>query len=392
MTEKLMFSLLGSKIFGSPVEQACIDKLSEAGELSRLFELSAHHDMAHIIGAALSDIEIMGEITKEDKASLSKFENEFMKAVFRQSGIAFELQEICKALEEAKIPHIPLKGAVIRALYPEPWMRTSCDVDVFVHKEDLDAAEEKLIRKLNYKLLKRGTHDVIFSCESGVNVELHFTLVEEGKANSANEVLKDVWDSAILTEGTEYRYEMSYPMFYFYHIAHMAKHFEYGGTGIRPILDLWLLDNKCEYDPEERVALLKKGGLLTFAEYMRELSLIWFSDKELTHTFELLEEFILSGGAYGTFENRAAVQQKKKGGKLKYILYRIWLPYKVLKDMYPILKKHKWLYPFYQMRRWLGLLFSGKFFRACREFKANNQLPRGRAIVAEELLEKMELV
>ncbi|MDO5139153.1 MAG: nucleotidyltransferase family protein, partial [Oscillospiraceae bacterium] len=33
---------------------------------------------------------------------------------------------ICSALDNGNIDYVPLKGSVIKDLYPEPWMRTSC--------------------------------------------------------------------------------------------------------------------------------------------------------------------------------------------------------------------------------------------------------------------------
>ena len=39
---------------------------------------------------------------------------------------------ICSALNRESIAYIPLKGSVIKDLYPESWMRTSCDIDILV--------------------------------------------------------------------------------------------------------------------------------------------------------------------------------------------------------------------------------------------------------------------
>ena len=47
-------------------------------------------------------------------------------------------KELKEALEKAEIPFLPLKGSVIRKYYPEPWMRTSCDIDLLIHKEEAD--------------------------------------------------------------------------------------------------------------------------------------------------------------------------------------------------------------------------------------------------------------
>ena len=58
-------------------------------------------------------------------------------------------------------------------------------------------------------------------------------------------------------------------MFYFYHVAHMAKHFEIGGCGVRPFLDSYLLLYYAQYRTESCCQLLRKGGLLTFAKAVK---------------------------------------------------------------------------------------------------------------------------
>ena len=41
-------------------------------------------------------------------------------------------------LNSAQIPFVPLKGSVIKNLYPDKWMRSSCDTDILVHENDLE--------------------------------------------------------------------------------------------------------------------------------------------------------------------------------------------------------------------------------------------------------------
>jgi hypothetical protein len=148
-------------------------------------------------------------------------------------------------------------------------------------------------------------------------------------------------------------------MFYFYHIAHMAKHFEIGGCGIRPFIDIWILDNIEDKDQSKQDALLKQGGLLRFAEVARHLSKVWLGNAEHTELTKQMEQYILRGGVYGNSENRILVQQQKKGGKTRYVISKIFIPYDVIKFHYPILQKHRWLTPFMQVRRWGKLIFCG---------------------------------
>ena len=62
------------------------------------------------------------------------------------------------------------------------------------------------------------------------------------------------------------------------------------------------------------------------------------------------------------------------------ILYKAYLtlPYDIIKFHYPVLQKHRWFTPFYEVRRWFKLLFGGGAKRSISTLKKNG------AISAEE--------
>lgn len=161
-------------------------------------------------------------------------------------------------------------------------------------------------------------------------------------------------------------------MFYFYHIARMAKHFENGGCGIRPFIDLLILDNLREVDHKKRDNLLEQGNLLKFANSARRLSRIWLLNEPYDVVSKQMEDYILRGGVCGNNQNRITVQQQKKGGRFKYVLSKIFIPYDVIKFHYPILQKHRWLTPFMEVRRWCKLIFCGHLKRIAKEIQYNN--------------------
>ncbi|MBQ8817851.1 MAG: nucleotidyltransferase family protein [Clostridia bacterium] len=372
--------------------QVCSAERVEYGELSEevmrsLYGLSKSHDMAHIVSA---ELDAQGLLKNGDEIS-EKFRKQHMIAIFRYERINYELEEICTALENAKIQFIPLKGSIIRKYYPEPWMRTSCDIDVLVRPEDLDRATKCIQDDLGYDVEGKGSHDVSMFSPSGVHVELHYDLVEEDIVNNCCEILKNAWDyAAPISEGT-YRCDFSDAMFYFYHIAHMAKHFEHGGCGVRPLLDLWILDKQEGYDAVARDALLESGALLKFTNAARSLASVWFNGAEHTETTSQMEQYLLFGGVYGNMENRVALQQQKKGGKFKYIVSRIFLPYSTIKFHYPILQKHRWLTPVMQVRRWFKLIFRGGLKRSINEINVNAKMSDDKKESATELLERIGL-
>jgi hypothetical protein len=197
--------------------------------------------------------------------------------------------------------------------------------------------------------------------------------VEDGLIKESSAVLRKVWDTAIARDNG-FLHEMPDELFYFYHIAHMAKHLENGGCGIRPFIDLWILDQMEELDHTKRDELLKQGKLLEFADVARRLSRIWFGDEVHDFATEQLEDYILGGGVYGNSKNRITIQQQKKGGRIKYAISKIFLPYKILKFHYPILERYRWLMPIMQVRRWGKLIFCGHFTRSVKELKYNHSV------------------
>ena len=363
-TEEILFQLIRREVCDGTVDENLKEQLTPE-ILSELYEISRKQDLAHIVGQALQSI---GAELPEKLAQ--DFEKQQMLAFYRYQNLQFEFNQLSKALSDAKIPYLPLKGAVMRSYYPTPWMRTSCDIDVLVHEEDLDRAIDVLTSKLGYTNKGRGFHDVSLYSKSKVHVELHFTLADGKRILESYNLRKNVWDYATPDSPNSYHYVMADDMFYFHHISHMANHLYGGGCGIRPFLDLWLLEHKVEGDHAARNDLLEKTNLLTFTEAARELSEVWFSGKEYTKLVFQLQQYVLGGGMYGTTQNRVAVQQAERGGKVKYILSRIFLPRQVLKNLYPILETKKWLFPFLQVVRWFSMLRPYKMLRVYREMRA----------------------
>lgn len=367
--------------------------------LTELYKLAKAHDVAHLVGDALNKCGAFNNLpdtTEEnERATISKikakFDEQVFTAVYRYENINYELEQIKQAFNEAKIPFIPLKGSVIRKYYPEPWMRTSCDIDILVKEEDLDKAVKVLTEKKDFKQDgKRNFHDISLYSPAGIHLELHFNIKETVEKLDA--VLETAWEHAAKKENceNEYEYKFSAEFFLFHLYAHSSYHFVSGGCGVRPFLDLYLLNKKIKYDREKLNALLEEAGIKKFAEEVEHLAETWFGELEYTNLTRRIEEYILNGGVYGTLENRVAVEQGKQG-KFGYALSRIWLPYKTLKFRYPSLEKHKWLLPFYEIRRWVAILFDGGVKRGSNELKVNANLSDEKKQAAKRLIDELGL-
>ena len=384
--ETILFSLLAAEVCGSSVSEEIKTAISSE-VLNEVFELAKKHDMAHLAGQALSKLGVLGE----DETS-QKLKKCAVQAVYRYVSMNSEYLRTCKELEKAKIPFIPLKGSVIRDWYPEPWMRTSGDIDIFIHDEDVQPAIRALTEALGYQFVHHAYYEYTLISASGVHLELHSGTIERVDSEAKEAVLKTVWKTSVPENGWSYKRVLPDEMFYFYHVLHMAKHFAHGGCGIRPFLDLWILNHRMPGDREKRDALLAQGELTRFAAAVETLTEVWFSGRQPDALSERVSAYILHGGVYGKGKNMIAAKRSKGNGSLySYVLYRLFPPYADMQVRYPILRKHKWLLPFCVVARWFSPLYNGMFGRAVRELKTNAAVSQEEINSTGELIKQLGL-
>lgn len=383
-TPNLLFSLIRSELTGNELSLEIKNSI-HMDSLAELFSLSAKHDLAHFLGNTLSNAGLL----QSDNSS-EAFRKATLMAVYRYERSKYELRQICEALNSAKIPFVPLKGAVIRDYYPQPWMRTSCDVDILVHEEDLDKAVSCLIAEFKYVAAeKKNYHDISMRSPSGVHLELHFNIRED--IETIDRVLDTVWQYTKASSDMAYRYEMTNEFLLFHIIAHLSYHFVNGGCGIRPVIDLWLLEKALTIDKSILTTLLSEAKLNRFYESVKRLAAVWLEEEAYTNITKQMENYILQGGVYGNLHNKVLVQQQKKNGKMAYILQRVFAPYDKLKYLYPVIIKHRWLIPFVQIHRWFNIIFSGRTKRSMQELQYNSNVSKSQADEMKAFLDEIGL-
>ena len=383
-TETMLFALLRNAACGEvtreEIKNACVPE-----KLEEIYALAKKHDLAHLVGQAISKLGL------PESDVLTRCKCAAGQAVYRYERLQYTFDKLCDALEQAQIPFLPLKGSVIRQHYPEPWMRTSCDIDVLVREADLEPAIAVLTEQHGYECHEKGSHDVSLYAPGKVHVELHHNLVEDFFGFQISDLLESMWHTVTVKAPYAFQCEMPDELFYLYHIAHMAKHLVSGGCGIRPFMDIFILDNLHGADGEKRDSLLKQGELLKFANAARKLSRVWFAGEAHDTVSCQLEAYILRGGVYGTLQNRIVMQQQKKGGRLRYLLSKVFLSYDIIKFHYPILQKHRWLTPVMEVRRWFKLIFCGHLKRTTREIQYNHQVTKAEAASTQDFLKNIGL-
>ena len=348
--------------------------------LKALYEFSGRQEVAHLVGDALEKLGVLSKASDEiaecfrRRQAVSAYHAEQQRQVFEMISAAFDAK---------KIPYLPLKGLVIRPLYPEPWMRTAGDLDILVKQEDLERAEACLAG-LGAKKVKTTEHDLEFLFFNGVTLELHFKLLEDGYANDAERRLfQNVWADLTPKSENSFCCALSPELFYCYHLAHAAKHLEMGTCGIRPFLDAWVLLHRWTFDEGREKTYLSICGLLLFAESAEKLIRVWFSDAPKDDWTSALEGLLLSGGVFGSAGAKQSMAEYEKRGRLRYFFSRIFLSFDEMKREESILEKHPILFPFLQVKRWFRILFGGRLRSRRHARKEAEKIDMGEHTIAE---------
>lgn len=311
---------------------------------------------------------------EEDKKELEKIHQiSIIKATVQEE----ELKIIKKSFNENDIAFLPIKGMKIRNCYPYPDMRTMADLDILVKKDRLKEVK-KIMKSLGYTTEQEGgNHDVYYKLPF-MNVEIHRNMIAE--SYDLSKYYHNIWDIVQKREATT-EYFLSDEDHYIFIVAHSAKHYGNGGTGVRSVLDIYFYLNK--YSNMDRSYIEKELAKLDLVKYesqMIRLANGWFGNNSLDEETSLIGDYILESGVYGTIKNSIMSQllsnedsKSIKSRKFKYILKRAFPPFKDMKTIFPSLKYLFILLPFYYLYRLLKGLITGKALMHTRELKKVNE-------------------
>lgn len=311
-----------------------------------LNEIASRQSLLPIVQEGLSAMHLEGD-------EVCAFRERCLKDFYLYAHRDYALETIKSCFEKHDIEYVLLKGSVLRDLYPDKWMRTSCDIDVLIKEEKLERAVSNLEQETDFRYIKRLYHDVSLST-SKVHLELHFSIKEN--MDNIDKMLSRAWDYAVQKQGThQFEFTPEYQIFHV--IAHMSYHFVHGGLGIRPYLDLWLLQHKTSYDENAVREMCEQCGILKFYEECCNLSEVWLSNKEHTSITKALEKYSFEGGVFGNRKNASISELRNNKGK-KYYIKRIILKKQSLETIYPKLKNYPALLPYYQVKRWIDAIIN----------------------------------
>lgn len=304
--------------------------------------------------------EYIKEIPRAPKGVLDRFTELNSKELRKSLLQDIYGEKILERFEQEGINCMPLKGMILKHLYPEFHMRSMSDMDILIDVGKLKETRQ-IMPDLGFEAWRYDEHHDIYRFSNCVNVELHKLLI----VGEMEDYFQIGFERAHLKEGYSHIYELSIEDFYIHVLGHMAYHFAHGGVGIRLVLDIRVYLDKYgdQMDREYIKQELEKAGLYTFACHAEKLASIWFGGEESNEFYDELGMYIINSGYLGSQEHRDILevvkQQGEKAGnksKWKAVMFALFLPYRQMAFSYPILKKLPFLLPFAWVYRWIHVM------------------------------------
>ena len=329
------------------MQETEIPPLPASVSLQDVFDFCRLHNVEAMVYHGLEQL----EMNENDPVWLNLQNRAAM--ILTQSIVQLAERDVLfKALPEAGIQLLPVKGCWMKDLYPDIDWRQMSDLDMLIPVEKSCEARNLLL-SMGYNNNPHDNEPRHASYYKGnfTKIELHVSL-----HSKIRNYYDDVWMRAVETENQPGLYRFSAEDEYIYYFQHLYEHLSTSGSGIRTILDSVVY--RKTYPAMDRVYLeseLRKLELWEFAVQIEAISDCWFdTGASVPEVYAGLAEFILNAGAYGRMDNfidhqSELYRRKYKNSVVRVIVYAITKtcrPRKEMERSYPILKKLPFLLPF----------------------------------------------
>lgn len=369
----LLTSLLSSALGNQSIENV---DLANA-DLMSLYEEALAHQVHTLIYPLIKEYEFKNP---SNKAFMSKWKKQMLISGVAQLKHIEQMEILLNEFNKANIKFIPLKGLVLRELYPIPEMRTMGDADILVEPKDIGKAS-RILSNMGYKKQSTDSKHIHFIHNTHMCIEIHFFIVsKDSLSKNLDEFETHVWQNAKksnVCNTPSLILSLEDQMLHL--ILHMAVHLSSGGFGLRQLCDLFVFTEK-NYNNIDWDNIYKKTsdyGLTTFASTLFNICKKLFNEKipeifikqhiEWNYMNALIED-IFSGGIFGsrtTVRELGGIQLRYTNHidssnavtPLRKIISLLFPPIELLGIQYSYAKK----FPILTPAAWLHRIFYGLF-------------------------------
>lgn len=271
----------------------------------------------------------------------NQIEQDYITQIVKDTNQNIEIEKILNAFEENHIKTLIVKGAVIKDIYPQNYMRQMCDIDILVEPNNFKKAA-KIMKDMGYQKYYNYEKHLIFTKSPFVVVELHRKLVLK-KEVIAFDYFNNIWPFCIKYKDYENIYQLDVDNAYIFCIYHLLIHFKITGITIKDILDVYLYHETYQdvlnYDALNKV--FQDLDILDFAENIKHIAYKWFGTDKIDD-FDEVENFILQGRSLNNKVNYAI---EKNNGKLNFLVQLLFPNMEIMQEKFPVLERFPLLLP-----------------------------------------------
>lgn len=336
--------------------------LPEDGNWLAVIRLALRHDVFLLVFDRIGQLDEVKAL-----ALYPEFHDQFVKRTMKCVNQSWEIEHLDDLMNSEHIPHLYLKGAFLRKVYPNPELREMCDIDLLIPPER-EADALRLVRNDGYEMQEVLTtsHNTEHFKAPYQALELHTRLVPKDSPHSA--YYEHIWERIEQGKNAS-SCNLTLEEHYIYLIVHMAKHYYTAGTGIRSVLDIAVFERA--FGAQLDRAYLKKAfEELRLTEFSDDIALLaqnWFlapAPVSLSAEQKRMHDAILLTSTYGTKERKNSLILKDEmasgksqtWAKLHLFFAKIFPNYRFMVGWYPPLAKLPFLLPVIWVVRWFVLL------------------------------------
>ena len=165
-----LIRLLANVVAGKPLPEP-----DDNIDLLKVYEIAEKHSVQTTAYYGIKKLQcaIPSEI-------LSKWEEAHLRGLSVSIRFKAELNNVCDVFTKEKLVHMPLKGSIIKDMYPSTDMRSMSDMDILIKREDEKKVHDILIGMGYTCDMYDISHQDVYFKEPIYNIEIHTSLFDDG--------------------------------------------------------------------------------------------------------------------------------------------------------------------------------------------------------------------